>query len=90
MADLAAAGCGAAVGGGMPVCVGDGDAPGGGRVAAGLGGEGAGQAGVDGAVSGGFAGVAGEAEQGGQRDGQRFFVCSDGWWLALCGVRAAF
>ena len=71
-----AAGCagpggfGAAVGGGVPVLVGDRDTPGGGGVAGGVGGQGAGEVGVDGAERGGFPGVAGEAEQGGQRDGQ--------------------
>ena len=70
LAVAALAGFGAAVGGGVPVFVGDGDAPGGGGAGGGVGGHGAGEIGVDGAERGGLPGVAGEAEQGGQRDGQ--------------------
>ena len=51
-----AVGAGAAVGGGVPVFVGDGDAPGGGGVGGGVGGHGAGQGGVDGAERGGLPG----------------------------------
>jgi hypothetical protein len=70
------AGLGAAVGEGVAAGVGDGDAPGRRRVTGGLGGEVAGQGGVDGAEPGRFAGMFGQAEQGGQRDGQAFFVRS--------------
>ena len=61
---------GTAVGQGVAVRVGDGHAPRRGRVAGGLGGQGAGEGGVDGPEPGRFAGVLGQAEQGGQRDGQ--------------------
>ena len=60
----------AAVGDGVALVVGDGEAPGGLRVLRGGGGQVAGQPGVDRAEPREFAGPAGEAGQGGQRGGQ--------------------
>ena len=64
-------GAGAAVGDGVALVVGDGQAPGGLRVGCGGGGEVAGQPRVDRAQPGELAGTVGQAGQGGQRRGQR-------------------
>jgi hypothetical protein len=54
----------------MAVLVSEGHAPGGGRIAGGCGGHGAGQVRIQGAEPGGFARIVGQAEQGGQGNGQ--------------------
>ena len=63
-------GAGAAVRGGLPLLIGEGQAPAGGRVRGGLGGHGAGQVRVDGTEPGRFPGPLRQPQQGRQRDGQ--------------------